>query len=143
MYLLISAAFYRVFIINSGLFYAIIEVWSNPFLDLIVQAITSSLRFHNLYCQPQVFILTRIRAELAGLLAAYNIMKVVGGSSIWMVPFNGSNLAIWKPRMEDFLCCKDLEGPFLGDSAKPKKMYVDEWKILDKKNCRVHSLMDL
>ena len=70
---------------------------------------------------------------MAGLLAAYNIMKIVGKSSVLMVPFNDINWAIWKPRMEDFLCCKDLEGPLLGDSTKPKKMSMDEWKILDRK----------
>ena len=60
-------------------------------------------------------------------------MKMVGGSVVRMVAFNVSNWAIWKPQMEDFLCCKDLEGPLLGDSVKPKKMSTDEWKILDKK----------
>ena len=50
-----------------------------------------------------------------------------------MVAFNISNWAIWKPRMEDFLCCKDLEGPLLGASAKPEKMSTDERKILDRK----------
>ena len=58
---------------------------------------------------------------------------MVGVSSVRMVSFNGSNWAIWKPRMEDFLCCKDLEGPLVGDSAKSEMMSTDEWKILDKK----------
>ena len=60
-------------------------------------------------------------------------MKMTGGSSVRMVAFNGSNWAIWKARMEDFLCCKDLQGPLLGDGAKPKKMSVEEWRILDRK----------
>ena len=58
---------------------------------------------------------------------------MTGGSSVQMVAFNGSNWAIWKARMEDFLCCKDLQGPLLGDGAKPKKMSVEEWRILDRK----------
>ena len=41
-----------------------------------------------------------------------------------MVAFNGSNWAIWKPRMEDFLSCKDLEGPLLGDSAHRRRCDV-------------------
>ena len=47
----------KVFMINTGLFYAIVEVLSNPFLDFTVQAITSSLGFHNLYCRPRFFVL--------------------------------------------------------------------------------------
>ena len=58
---------------------------------------------------------------------------MTGGSSVRMVAFNGSNWAIWKARMEDFLCCKDLQGPLLGDGAKPEKMSVKEWRILDRK----------
>ena len=60
-------------------------------------------------------------------------MKMIGGSSVRMVAFNGSNWAIWKARMEDYLCCKDLHGPLLGDGAKPEKMSVEEWRILDRK----------
>ena len=58
---------------------------------------------------------------------------MTGGSSVWMVAFIGSNWAIWKARMEDFLCCKDLQGPLLGDGAKPEKMSMEEWRILDRK----------
>ena len=28
--------------------------------------------------------------------------------------------------MEDFLCRKDLQGPMLGDNAKPEKMFMDD-----------------
>ena len=57
---------------------------------------------------------------------------MTGGSLVRMVAFNGSNWAIWKARMEDFLFCKDLQGPLLRDSAKPKKMSMEEWRILDR-----------
>ena len=50
-----------------------------------------------------------------------------------MVAFNGSNWAIWKARMEDFLYCKDLQGPLLGNSAKLEKMSMKEWRILNRK----------
>ena len=60
-----------------------------------------------------------------------------------MVAFNGSNWAIWKARMEDFLCCKDLQGPLLGDGAKPEKMSVEEWRILDRKTVGYIRQMDL
>ena len=59
-------------------------------------------------------------------LAAYIIVKMTSGSLVWMVAFDGSNWAIWKARMEDFLYCKDLQGPLLGDGAKPEKMSMEE-----------------
>ena len=35
--------------------------------------------------------------------------------------------------MEDFLCFKGLQSLLIRDSAKPKKMSIEEWSILDRK----------
>ena len=143
LYLVISLTFCKAIIINIGLFFAIVEVLS----ILLGPYSPSHLDCHwdftiSIYCQPRFVSLTSIRARFSfphthflpfGLFGCNFIVKVVGGSLVRMVVFNGSNWATWKPRMEDFLCCKDLEGPLLGDSTKPEKISMDEWKILDRK----------
>mgnify|MGYP003740606461 FL=1 len=50
-----------------------------------------------------------------------------------MIKLTASNYAIWKPRMEDILYCKDLYDPVEGDASKPDKMTDKEWAKLNRK----------
>ena len=52
---------------------------------------------------------------------------------IRMVNLNGSNWMIWKSKMKDLLCCKDLFAPVEGDSAKPETTFEDDGKKLNRK----------
>ena len=120
---MISLTFCKAIIINIGLFYTIVEVLS----ILVGPYSPSHLDCHwdftfYIYCQPHFL---SKQGSLDYLVACF-IVKMVGGSLVRMVAFNGSNWAIWKPRMEGFLCCEDLEGPLLGDSSKTKHMSMDE-----------------
>ena len=55
-----------------------------------------------------------------------------------MIEFTASNYAIWKPRMEDILYCKDLYDPIEGDQAKPTTISAKEW---EKSNRKIVGLM--
>lgn len=50
-----------------------------------------------------------------------------------MIKLTSSNYAIWKPRMEDILYCKDLYEPIHGDEARPKEKTDKEWEIMNRK----------
>ena len=50
-----------------------------------------------------------------------------------MIRLTSSNYSIWKPRMEDILCCKDLYAPIDGDKSKLKDMSEAEWQIMHRK----------
>ena len=54
-------------------------------------------------------------------------------SSHSMIKVMTSNYAIWKPRMEDILYCKDLYDPIEGDTAKPTIMSATDWVKLNRK----------
>ena len=49
-----------------------------------------------------------------------------------MIKLTASNYAIWKPRMEDILYCKDLYDPIEGDEAKLAILSDKEWKKLNR-----------
>ena len=46
---------------------------------------------------------------------------------------NGSNWAIWKILMEDYLVTRELDLPLCGKSAQPMTMEDHEWELLDRK----------
>lgn len=50
-----------------------------------------------------------------------------------MLKLTSSNYAIWKPRMEDILYCRDMYLPIQGDAAKPTDKNVAEWTIMHRK----------
>ncbi|CAN0846213.1 Retrovirus-related Pol polyprotein from transposon TNT 1-94 [Linum grandiflorum] len=50
-----------------------------------------------------------------------------------MIKLTSSNYAIWKPRMEDILFCKDLYEPIESGSEKPEDKTEKEWEVLHRK----------
>ena len=55
------------------------------------------------------------------------------GSHSRMVCLTGSNYVIWKGKMQDLLCTKDLSRPLKGDQSRPAAMGDEDWNILNEK----------
>ncbi|KAK0604129.1 hypothetical protein LWI29_012318 [Acer saccharum] len=55
--------------------------------------------------------------------------------SNFMIRLTSSNYAIWKSRMEDYLCWHELDDTILGANSKPKDMDDEKWKKLNKRAC--------
>ncbi|GFZ02406.1 hypothetical protein Acr_15g0010140 [Actinidia rufa] len=50
-----------------------------------------------------------------------------------MILLSATNYAIWKPRMEDILFCKDLHDPLENKGDKPVVMKDEEWRKMNRK----------
>ncbi|GFS33426.1 hypothetical protein Acr_00g0028390 [Actinidia rufa] len=50
-----------------------------------------------------------------------------------MIVLSATNYAIWKPRMEDILFCKDLHDPLDNKGEKPEAKKDEEWRKMNKK----------
>ena len=50
-----------------------------------------------------------------------------------MIKLNATNYSICKPRMEDYLYCRDLFEPVLGDKGKPSDMIDKKWAVMHRK----------
>ncbi|GFZ16927.1 hypothetical protein Acr_26g0001970 [Actinidia rufa] len=50
-----------------------------------------------------------------------------------MILLSAMNYAIWKPRMEDILFCKDLHDPLENKGKKPLAMKDEEWRKMNRK----------
>ena len=50
-----------------------------------------------------------------------------------MIKLNATNYSIWKPRMEDYLYCRDLFEPVLGDKGRPSDMSDEKWAVMHRK----------
>lgn len=44
-----------------------------------------------------------------------------------MIKLNPTNFALWKIRMKDYMYCKDLYEPILGEKGKPSDMKDEKW----------------
>ena len=50
-----------------------------------------------------------------------------------MIVLSATNYALWKPRMEDILFCKNLHDPLENKGEKPEAMKDEEWKKMNRK----------
>ncbi|GFY99659.1 hypothetical protein Acr_13g0010590 [Actinidia rufa] len=50
-----------------------------------------------------------------------------------MIILSATNYAIWKPRMEDILFCKDLHDPLENKGEKPEAKKDEEWRKMNRK----------
>ncbi|GFY90931.1 hypothetical protein Acr_07g0011270 [Actinidia rufa] len=50
-----------------------------------------------------------------------------------MIVLSATNYAIWKPRMEDILFCKDLHDPLENKGEKPEAKKDEEWRKMNRK----------
>ncbi|GFS36195.1 plant UBX domain-containing protein 2 [Actinidia rufa] len=50
-----------------------------------------------------------------------------------MIVLSATNYAIWKPRMEDILFCKDLHDPLENKEEKPEAKKDEEWRKMNRK----------
>ena len=50
-----------------------------------------------------------------------------------MIVLSATNYAIWKPRMEDILFCKDLHDPLENKGEKPVAKKDEEWRKMNRK----------
>ncbi|GFZ00919.1 hypothetical protein Acr_14g0005540 [Actinidia rufa] len=50
-----------------------------------------------------------------------------------MIVLSAINYAIWKPRMEDILFCKDLHDPLENKGEKPEAKKDEEWRKMNRK----------
>ncbi|GFZ21458.1 hypothetical protein Acr_29g0006200 [Actinidia rufa] len=50
-----------------------------------------------------------------------------------MIVFSVMNYAIWKPKMEDILFCKDLHDPLENKGEKPLETKDEEWRKMNRK----------
>ena len=50
-----------------------------------------------------------------------------------MIVLSATNYAIWKPRMEDILFCKDLHDPLENKGEKPLATKDEEWRKMNRK----------
>ncbi|GFS33528.1 hypothetical protein Acr_00g0029030 [Actinidia rufa] len=50
-----------------------------------------------------------------------------------MIVLSATNYAIWKPRMEDILFCKDLHDPLEDKGEKPEATKDEEWRKMNRK----------
>ncbi|GFY97925.1 hypothetical protein Acr_12g0004660 [Actinidia rufa] len=50
-----------------------------------------------------------------------------------MIVLSATNYAIWKPRMEDILFCKDLHDPLENKGEKPVTTKDEEWRKMNRK----------
>ncbi|GFS32922.1 hypothetical protein Acr_00g0025370 [Actinidia rufa] len=50
-----------------------------------------------------------------------------------MIVLSATNYAIWKPRMEDILFCKDLHDPLENKGEKPEAKTDEEWRKMNRK----------
>ncbi|GFY86925.1 hypothetical protein Acr_05g0005640 [Actinidia rufa] len=50
-----------------------------------------------------------------------------------MIVLSATNYAIWKPRMEDILFCKDLHDPLENKGEKPEATKDEEWRKMNRK----------
>ncbi|GFZ01897.1 hypothetical protein Acr_15g0005060 [Actinidia rufa] len=50
-----------------------------------------------------------------------------------MIVLSATNYAIWKPRMEDILFCKDLHDPLENEEEKPIATKDEEWRKMNRK----------
>ena len=50
-----------------------------------------------------------------------------------MIVLSATNYAIWKPRMEDILFCKDLHDPLENKGEKPIATRDEEWRKMNRK----------
>ncbi|GFY85303.1 hypothetical protein Acr_04g0000410 [Actinidia rufa] len=54
-----------------------------------------------------------------------------------MIVLSATNYAIWKPRMEDILFCKDLHDPLENKGEKPIAKKDEEWRKMNRKTIRL------
>ena len=50
-----------------------------------------------------------------------------------MIKLNVTNYSMWKSRMEDYLYCRDLFEPVLGDKGRPSDMSDEKWANMHRK----------
>ncbi|GFS38397.1 hypothetical protein Acr_00g0057270 [Actinidia rufa] len=50
-----------------------------------------------------------------------------------MIVLSATNYAIWKPRMEDILFCKDLHDPLENKGEKPEAKKDEDWRKMNRK----------
>ncbi|CAH9105958.1 unnamed protein product [Cuscuta epithymum] len=62
-------------------------------------------------------------------------------SSGAMIMLTATNYTLWKPRMEDFLSCKDLFDPIEMKGINPDPAKSTKWKKINRKreNCQICS----
>ncbi|GFZ13815.1 thioesterase superfamily protein [Actinidia rufa] len=67
------------------------------------------------------------------ILLLFGRSKMVEHNLGSMIVLSATNYAIWKPRMEDILFCKDLHDPLENKGEKPEAKTDEEWRKMNRK----------